>query len=111
MRNKLIAIYLVFICQCVGLHTCEARKWTAYLEAQYKKGAYTGIKDPNDLAHRLQEDLQAAHHDGHFRLIYAPGMARNLVDTTHMAEWHRVNDSLGLINMRRRNFEFIKVEI
>jgi hypothetical protein len=148
MKNKLIAIYLVFVCQCAGLHTCEAqggppgaplqitpaitralidslgrvlydryifpdtaRKWAAFLEAQYKKGAYAEIKDPNDLADRLQQDLQKAHHDGHFRLMYAPGFARDLADTADMAERHRVGDSLQLINMRRRNFLFMKVEI
>lgn len=88
-----------------------ARKWVAYLEAQYKKGAYAEIKDPNDLADRLQQDLQKAHHDGHFRLLFAPGLARDLADTTHMAERHRVGDSLQLINMRWRNFGFTKVEI
>jgi retinol-binding protein 3 len=88
-----------------------ARKWAAYLEAQYKKGAYAGIKDPNDLADRLQQDLQKAHHDGHFRLMYAPGLVRDLGDTTHMAERHRVGDSMQLINMRRRNFGFTKAEI
>jgi hypothetical protein len=91
MKNKPIAIYLVFIYLCAGVHTCEAqggpgaaplqitptitrelidslgqvlydhyifpdtaRKWAAYLEAQFKKGAYAEIKDPNDLADRLQ---------------------------------------------------------
>ena len=88
-----------------------ARKWAAYLEAQYKKGAYAGIKDPTDLADRLQQDLQKAHHDGHFRLLYAPGMAGNLADTTHMAERRRVGDSLQRIMMRSRNYEFTKVEI
>src|ERR1700722_532330 len=88
-----------------------ARKWAVYLEAQYKKGAYANIKDPNELANRLQQDLQKAHHDGHFRLLYAPGMARDLADTTHMAERQRVGDSLQLINVRSRNFGFTKVEI
>jgi hypothetical protein len=148
MKNKLIAIYLVFICQWAGPHSCQAqggpqgaplqitpaithalidsigqvlynhyifpdtaRKWAAYLEAQYKKGAYAAIKDPSDLADRLQQDLQKAHHDGHFRLMYAPGFAKDLGDTTNMTERRRVGDSLQLINMRRRNFGFIKVEI
>jgi retinol-binding protein 3 len=88
-----------------------ARKWAAYLEAQYKKGAYAGIKDPDDLANHLQQDLQKAHHDGHFRLLYAPDMARDLADTTHMAQRQRVGDSMQLINMRSRNFGFTKVEI
>ena len=98
MTNKLIAICLVFICQCAGLNNCQAqnppegaplqitpaitrtlidslghvlynhyifpdtaRKWAAYLEAQYKKGAYAGIKDPNELATQLWKDLQKTH--------------------------------------------------
>jgi hypothetical protein len=88
-----------------------ARKWSAYLQAQYKAGAYAGIKDPNDLAERLQHDLQKTHHDGHLRLIYAPGFAQQLADTSNMAERQRVGDSLQLINTRRQNFAFTKVEI
>jgi hypothetical protein len=119
MKNKLIAIYLVFICQCAALNNCQAQvrqeeaslqitpavthllidsiraalnrnyifpdtalKMSAYLEQEYKKGAYTAIKDPQDLARRLGQDLQKAHHDGHFHLLYAPDMARDLADTT-----------------------------
>jgi hypothetical protein len=88
-----------------------ARKWAAYVEAQYKKGAYAEIKDPNALAARLQQDLQKAHHDGHFRLMYAPRLASDLADTAHMAERRRVGDSLQLIDTRWRNFGFTKVEI
>src|SRR5258708_2990822 len=88
-----------------------ARKMAAYLEAQYKKGAYAGIKDPQELAYRLQQDLQKAHHDGHLHLRYAPGMAKALSDTTGIAERRRVGDSLALINMRQQNFFFTKVEI
>ena len=88
-----------------------ARKMAAYLEAQYEKGAYAEIKDPNDLAARLQQDLQKAHHDGHFHLQYAPDMARDLADTSGMTERRRIGDSLQLIDVRSRNFGFIKVEM
>lgn len=148
MKNKLIAIYWVFICQCAGLNNCQAQvrqekaslqvtpavthllidsiravlnrnyifpdtalKMSAYLEQEYKKGAYIAIKDPQDLARRLEQDLQNAHHDGHFHLRYAPGMAKDLSDTTGIAERRRIGDSLRLIDMRQRNFLFTKVEI
>jgi retinol-binding protein 3 len=88
-----------------------ARKWSAYLEAQYKKGAYAGIKDPNDLAERLQHDLQKTHFDGHLRLMYAPDFARDLADTSNRTERHRVGDSMQLIDLRQRNFTFTKAEI
>jgi retinol-binding protein 3 len=88
-----------------------AKKWAAYLEARYKAGAYTRIKDPNELATQLWKDLQKTHHDGHLRLMYNPGFARDLADTSNRTERHRVGDSLQLINTRQRNFEFTKAEI
>ena len=88
-----------------------ARKWAAYLEAQYKKGAYAAIKDPNELAIQLWKDLQKIHFDGHLRVMYAPGFAQQLADTSNRAERQRVADSMQLIDMRRQNFAFTKVEI
>jgi len=88
-----------------------ALKMSAYLKNEFKKGAYAGIKDPVELANRLWKDLQKVHHDGHLRLQYAPGMAKDLADTAGMAERHRMNDSLMLIEMRKQNFQFTKVEI
>src|ERR1700729_2566134 len=88
-----------------------ARKWSAYLEAQYKAGAYAGIKDPNELNIRLWKDLQKTHFDGHLRLMYAPGFAQQLADTSNMAERQRVGDSLQLIDLHRQNFTFTKAEI
>jgi len=83
----------------------------AYLDKEYEKGAYASIRDPQELAARLLQDLQKAHHDGHLRLRYAPGMAKDLADTTGAAARHRIGDSIQLINARRRNFAFTKVEI
>ena len=148
MKNKLIALCSVLICQYACLNTSQAqsrqeeaplqvtpvitrvlidsirqsmdrnyifpdtaRKMTAYLEEEYKKGAYATIKDPQDLARRLEQDLRKAHHDGHFHLRYAPGFARQLSDTTHVSDRRRVDDSLELVNMRAMNFLFTKVEI
>lgn len=48
-----------------------------YVEAEFKKGAYAAITDPIKLAERLHQDLQKAHHDGHFRILYNPGFARS----------------------------------
>lgn len=92
-----------------------AAKMAAYLDQQYKKGAYATIHDPQELAARLSNDLQKAHHDGHLRLHYAPAMAEDLAkdrkDTTGAAERHRIGDSLGLIFARQQNFAFTKAEI
>jgi hypothetical protein len=88
-----------------------ALKMSAYLKNEFKKGACTGIKDPRELADRLWQDLQKAHHDGHLRLRYAPGMAKDLADTTGRDERRRTNDSLMLIDMRKRNFLFTKADI
>lgn len=88
-----------------------AIKMAGYLENEFQKGAYTEIKDPQELAYRLQQDLQKAHHDGHLHLRYAPAMAKDLLDTTGIAKRRRVGDSLALINMRQQNFFFTKVEI
>ena len=88
-----------------------AGKMTAYLEEEYKKGAYKDITDPLQLADRLQQDLQKVHHDGHFNLRYAPPFARELSDTTRMAERGRSMDSMALVNQKAGNFGFHKVEI
>ena len=80
-----------------------------YLEQQYKMGAYATIKDPQELARRLDMDLHKAHHDGHFHFMYAPLLARQLSDTAHARE--RRDDSLQLINMRKSNFFFTNAEI
>jgi len=88
-----------------------ALKMSASLEQEYKKGAYAAIKDPQDLARRLEQDLQKAHHDGHLHLRYAPGFARQLSDTTHVPLRQRADDSLALINIREWNYSFTKVEI
>lgn len=88
-----------------------AAKMAAWLDKEYKKGAYAAIKDPRELAQRLQQDLQKAHHDGHFRLDYAPAMARDLADTTGLAARRRIGDSIGLAFARQRNFAFTRAEI
>jgi hypothetical protein len=88
-----------------------AAKWFAYIDNEYKRGAYASIRDPRELADRLQQDLQKAHHDGHFHLHYSPGMAKDIADTSNARERHRIGDSIGLIFARQRNFAFSKAEI
>lgn len=88
-----------------------AAKMAAYIDKEYKKGAYAAIRDPRELADRLTQDLQKAHHDGHFRLQYAPALAKDLADTNGAAARHRIGDSLGLVFARQRNFAFTRAEI
>lgn len=88
-----------------------ALKMAAYLETQYKKGAYSDIKDPDQLADRLNRDLQKAHHDGHLRLGYEPGFARRLMDTAGDAEHRKMEDSMELADLKERNFLFTRAEI
>lgn len=88
-----------------------AARWASYIHEQEKKGAYAGITEPQVLAHRLAEDLQKAHHDGHLRLNYAPLQAKEMLDTTHDAARERRRDSMQLADMRKRNFLFTNVDI
>jgi len=60
--------------------------------SEYKKGAYAAVRDPQDLARRLEQDLQKAHHDGHFHLRYAPGLQSNYRIRTR-CRTHRIDDS------------------
>ena len=41
-----------------------------YLRDQYKKGAYGTIKDPNQLAYRLIQDIRKVYYDSHFNIFY-----------------------------------------
>lgn len=43
-----------------------------YLRQQLKKGAYKNIKDPKQLAAKIEDDIQSVHHDGHLRVHYDP---------------------------------------
>lgn len=88
-----------------------ALKMAGKLEQEYKKGAYKNITDPRELANRLAQDIQKAHHDGHFRLDYMPDFARMLSDTTGAAKRHQEGEAARLMDMRKRNFLFEKVEI
>jgi hypothetical protein len=88
-----------------------ASKMAAYLEQEFKKGAYKNIKDPQELAKRLEKDIQKAHHDGHFRFDYAPDFARRLSDTTGQAQRRPIEAAEALADMRKRNFLFVKAEV
>ena len=88
-----------------------AAKMIAYLEKEFKKGSYSGIKDPAQLAGKLDADLQTSHRDGHLRIMYDPRLTQQLLDTTDMEKKRRLNDSMSLADMRHNNFYFSKAEI
>jgi hypothetical protein len=89
----------------------SALKMARYVEAEFKKGAYTAITDPKKLAERLHQDLQKVHHDGHFRISYDPRFARELADTTGRAARQRQGDSMNLARSREDNFSFREIKI
>ncbi|GGA95894.1 S41 family peptidase [Puia dinghuensis] len=90
-----------------------AQKMVAYLETEYRKGAYAEIKNPQQLAERLWRDLEKAHHDGHLHLGYQPQFARQLAntDTTGAAQRQKDGYAHALVQEGEANFGFEKVEI
>jgi hypothetical protein len=89
----------------------SAMKMIRYVEAEFKKGAYTAITDPRKLAEQLNKDLQKGHRDGHFHIIYNPRFARELSDTTGWAARQRFGDSMALERSREDNFTFHEIKI
>ncbi|HUQ67189.1 MAG TPA: hypothetical protein VM101_13590 [Flavitalea sp.] len=89
----------------------SALKMISYVEAEYKKGAYAAITDPRKLAERFNPDLQKAHHDGHFQIIYDPRFAKDMSDTTGRASGQRQGDSMELARSREDNFSFREIKI
>lgn len=83
-----------------------ALKMIRYVEAEFKKGAYAAITDPQKLAIQLQQDLQKAHRDGHLHIMYNPRFARDLSDTAGRAARQRQGDSTELERSREDNFSF-----
>lgn len=49
------------------------------LKEKYKTGAYEKVNDRQELASMIHGDIQRAHHDGHMRLMYAPGFEKALL--------------------------------
>jgi hypothetical protein len=88
-----------------------ATDMVAYLEKEYQKGSYSSIKDPTQLADRLQNDLQTAHHDGHLRFMYDPGFARQPAGAAGEAQKRKPNDDMALADMRQNNFLFNRAEV
>jgi len=88
-----------------------ALKMTGYVEAEFKKGAYDDIKDPIQLADQLQKDLQKAHRDGHFRILYDPRFIREQLDTVGRAARQKQGDSMYLARNLEDNFAFREIRI
>lgn len=86
-------------------------KMISYVRDLYKKGAYKNITNPRELGDQIEHDLQKAHHDGHLKLFFAPGMAQRLKDTAGEVERRHAEDSIALAKLREMNFFFPKVEI
>lgn len=81
-----------------------------YLKQQLKKGAYKKITSPEDLARRLESDIQSVHHDGHLHVSFNPDHAAELLRPMP-AERPRGVDSAELRHARADNFGFRKAEI
>ncbi|MEP6749874.1 MAG: S41 family peptidase [Bacteroidota bacterium] len=83
---------------------------SAYLDSQYKNGAYNLLTTSGELGKKIFEDLQKAHPDKHFRLKYDPETAKQLLVPFNENQ-QKVKDSINLFNMRNNNYNFNKVEI
>ncbi|HTH47910.1 MAG TPA: S41 family peptidase [Candidatus Limnocylindria bacterium] len=88
-----------------------AADMVALVEKEYEKGAYANIRDPGQLADRLQNDLQAAHHDGHLRFMYDPGFRPRPAGPGDGARPGKPNDERALADQRQNNFLFHRVEV
>ncbi|OQP44861.1 hypothetical protein A4H97_10915 [Niastella yeongjuensis] len=88
-----------------------AAKMIRYVEAEFKKGAYAAISDPQTLAIQLQQDLQKAHRDGHFRIIFDPRFDREQSDTVGRAARQKQGDSMNLVRSLEDNFTFREIKI
>lgn len=87
-----------------------ADKMVEALETNLKKGKYKKIKDPQEFANRLTEDLQAISHDKHLRVRYNPErIAEQKKVVTAADSIKYLNEHIS--NMQRSNFGFNKVEI
>jgi hypothetical protein len=79
-----------------------------HLKSQLRKGAYKSITDPENLAAKLEEDIQSVHHDGHLRVRYDPDFAQI---PPSVRAGQQGPDSIQLRRAKSENFRFKKVEI
>nr|MBC7611500.1 S41 family peptidase [Pseudopedobacter sp.] len=78
-----------------------------YLKEQYKKGVYDVIRDPNQLAYRLIEDIRKVNYDSHFNIFYQPKDAEHKETLSEREE--NIKDQVAF--ERESNFKFKKLEI
>jgi hypothetical protein len=76
----------------------------------FKKGTYFKAKDKKELCTLIYNDIQQAHMDKHFRLMYDPEFAQRLIVTVPDSVQKKA-DEMMLQQVRDRNFSFVKTEI
>lgn len=87
----------------------KAKLMADRLKSQYKKGAYSSLKDPFQIKHALESDLKSVHQDGHLHLNYDPVWAERLLAPQHTRS--KRDDSIALRQGKVDNFYFNRVEI
>ena len=79
-----------------------------YLQARLDQGAYDGLADANELALSLTIDLRKVAGDQHWSVVYDPQQATAHLDPE--TEDDEAQVARWLVDARRRNFGFEKVE-
>jgi hypothetical protein len=79
-----------------------------FIQARFDQGAYDGLVDASELALSLTIDLREVSGDQHWSVVYDPQQATAHVDPE--TEDDEVKLARWLVDARRRNFGFEKVE-
>jgi len=72
-------------------------------------GDYDGISDPSEFARKLEEDAQAIHHDGHFRVMAMPPLDSTVAAADQVED--PADRERGLRRDRALNYAFRRAEI
>ena len=87
-----------------------ARKMSAKIKKQQKKGHYKNINDPRLFASKLTEDLLSISHDKHIRVMFNPtGIAR--LNAAKTDEDNAKLQQEQIDNFKRSNFGFKELKI
>lgn len=79
------------------------------ISANCKKGAYDKIPGRRELADAIHNDIQKVHHDGHMRVMYAPGFEQRLI-TVLPDSLQKKETEIELKRQQKHNFYFTKSE-
>jgi len=58
----------------------KAEMMCTYINQQNKKGAYKGLTNQNQFADQLTTDLKSRYADKHLRIVYDPGLEKDLLN-------------------------------